>query len=117
MQRDLVIVIEHLVANGLDYNALKIVYTIFRHPRTELELEFHHVLQMGNQEVDRVDVAKYLGCHIDETLSFNKHIDMIVSKLRSNVLALRRSRHHLTQEAAWNIYMQSQKNTPSCGFL
>lgn len=104
MQRGINLVIEYLERNGLHYNAAKTVYMIMRHLRTEHGLQPDHILRMGHEIIKRVAVAKYLGCWIDETLSFGQHIDKILAKLRSNLFALRRSRHLLTERAAWNLY-------------
>lgn len=104
MQRALNLIVYHLEMNGLHLNRKKSEYMVMRHPRSELSLRSDHVLEMGGEVISRVSVARYLGCLVDDTLSFTDHVNMIIAKIRSNVFALRRSRHLLSQKAAWDMY-------------
>lgn len=48
------------------------------------------MVRLANNSVGRVNVIKYLGVYIDETLNFFKHIEYINAKSRNIFQSLRR---------------------------
>ena len=104
MQRALDIIVHFLQMVGLSLNAKKSEYLIMRHQGNVLRLGSHFSLEVGGEMIRCVRVARYLGCLMDDTLSFEEHIGMIMAKMRSSLFALRRSRHFLTLKAAWSMY-------------
>ena len=68
--------------------------------------EFNNELNLvlGNACVKRVQHYKYLGITLDANLNFHEHVDRLHCKLSSRLGALRRTRKHLTVDAANKVY-------------
>ena len=69
--------------------------------------ESHSPLCMEGKEVSQVKFFKYLGVLLDECLSFNDHINYVMSKVASGLGLLSRLRGCLTTEAANKIYLST----------
>ena len=54
--------------------------------------------------INRVDVIKSLGVHIDSNLSWSEHINKISKKVFSAIGALKRARPFITCKAALQLY-------------
>ena len=52
-----------------------------------------------------VNEYKYLGVIIDSTLSWEAHVDSVVSKVAKTIGTLRRAGNSLTQAARWQYYL------------
>ena len=61
-------------------------------------------LVIGNARVKRAQHYKHLGITLDANLNFHEHVDRLYCKLSSRLGALRRTRKHLTVDAANNVY-------------
>ena len=62
------------------------------------------VISVGGQDLERVYLHKYLGLVIDADLTWSNHIDMIKSKVRPFVAALRRTRYLLDVAMRKDLY-------------
>lgn len=61
------------------------------------QLDFDELtLEIDGTEIERVEVFKYLGVHIDHKLTFKEHIDCLVKKIARKYGMLVRLRNHLT---------------------
>ena len=69
--------------------------------------ESHSPLCMEGKKVSQVKFFKYLGVLLDECLSFNDHINYVMSKVASGLGLLSRLRGCLTTEAANKIYLST----------
>ena len=69
--------------------------------------ESHSPLCMEGKEVSQVKFFKYLGVLLDECLSFNDHINYVMSKVVSGLGLLSWLRGCLTTEAANKIYLST----------
>ena len=47
-------------------------------------------IDIGGDEIERVDNAKFLGVYIDETLTWSNHIKVIANKIAKNIGVIRR---------------------------
>ncbi|KAE8747081.1 hypothetical protein FOCC_FOCC006219 [Frankliniella occidentalis] len=102
MEDDLHVLSAWLKKNQLFMNYKKTTYMIFNKPSkinsTELRLE------INNEEISRVKNATFLGLIIDETLSWDKHINSIIKKIGSLSGVLYRLRNILNKEALKSVY-------------
>jgi len=46
-------------------------------------------IDIGGDEIERVDNAKFLGVYIDETLTWSNHIKVIANKIAKNIGVIR----------------------------
>ena len=69
--------------------------------------ESHSPLYMEGKEVSQVKFFKYLGVLLDECLSFNDHINYVMSKIASGLGLLSRLRGCLTTEEANKIFLST----------
>lgn len=77
IQDDLSNVLNWSVENGLTINSNKCNIISFNVNRQSFD--FNYII--GNQNIERVNCVKDLGILLDSTLSFDKHIEYIVSKV------------------------------------
>ena len=92
LRLEISIVDEWLKANRLTLNTKKTKYVIFG-TRTSLE----HVpedlnIRIGNEKIEWVHHMKYLGMILDESLTFNEHVNQTYTKASQKLGILRRSR-------------------------
>ncbi len=72
----------------------------------------HHTLsrigdiqvKIGDTTIARVDKAKYLGVILDPTLTFNRHVDYLISKMIGRLKMLSRTRPIVTTETSLMLY-------------
>ena len=101
-QLELSLVQEWLNANKLTLNASKTKYVIFgsRHLLTtkpDLNL-------VGGNKIERVSSMKYLGVILDEFLTFDEHINYILTKSSKKLGILRRARDYLNKNTKILLY-------------
>ena len=80
---DLNVVSNWLTANGLFLNLKKTEYVVFGTRQRLMRSESHSPLCMEGKEVSQVNFFKYLVVLLDECLSFNDHINYVMSKVVS----------------------------------
>ena len=61
-------------------------------------------IKIGSQSLKQVFTYKYLGVHLDASLSFEHHINKLTKKVSKRLGALGRVRPHLTTAPANTIY-------------
>ena len=61
-------------------------------------------LTIDGSAIKQVKVAKSLGVHIDENLSWTAHIDKLSKKIAAGIGALKRSRPYVPQNTLQSIY-------------
>ena len=89
--------------NRLSIHPIKTEAVLFgTHQRIAVNNELNLVL--GNACVKRVQHYKYLGITLDANLNFHEHVERLHCKLSSRLGALRRTRKHLTVDAANKVY-------------
>ncbi|CRK87125.1 CLUMA_CG000913, isoform A [Clunio marinus] len=89
----------------LDINFTKTSYVQF-HGRKKLEFFTQHSMniEISHQKIERVESYKYLGLIIDEQLTFENHISFIKSKILPMTYAIRRIRHSIGLNIAYQLY-------------
>ena len=56
------------------------------------------------EELEQKQFAKYLGIYIDESLSWHKHIKMIINKISKDIGILRTMCHFLQEKQLKDLY-------------
>ena len=56
------------------------------------------------EELQQKQFAKYLGIYIDESLSWHKHIKMIINKISKDIGILRTMCHFLQEKQLKDLY-------------
>ena len=56
------------------------------------------------EELQQKQFAKYLGIYIDESLSWHKHIQMIINKISKDIGILRTMCHFLQEKQLKDLY-------------
>ena len=59
---------------------------------------------MGEDTIEKSDVEKDLGVHIDSKLKFTEHINLSVKKANQKLGIIRRNFHYLDKEAFTTLY-------------
>ena len=58
-----------------------------------------NTIKLGETTLPTVDTTKFLGVHIDNKLTWSKHINTTISKISANKNLLTKAKHLLTPEA------------------
>jgi len=61
-------------------------------------------LSCGDQRIERVDVVKFLGLHMDENLNWSSHLKKIYTKLSKNLYLLRNVKKSIPNWAMKMLY-------------
>ena len=101
MNKQFVAINEWFKTNLLSLNFKKTHYLLFR---TKNSLETNISICCGNKHITNTSNTKFLGLHIDETLSWKSHIDQLVTKLSSACYAIRTVKDFMSQETLKMIY-------------
>ena len=92
-----------LVANKLSLNIAKTEYVLVGSRNRLSELEEPDIV-IGNEPVKRVQSTKVLGVHIDENLTWDKHIDVVAKKVSSGISAIRKLKEFVNQDTLVSVY-------------
>ena len=87
----------------LNPNKTELIYFGSRH---SLEKTLNYCVWLAGSHVYRLQVAKYLGVHLDEVLSFKHQITMVCAKAQLNLARICGIRKYLSQEMC-KILVQS----------
>ena len=101
IEHDLMIIQDWFNANKLTLNVTKSVYVVFGDYKNTLK---DLTLKIGDTQIPKVCNAKILGLWIDEKLTWNIHIDKILTKVRSRIGLLKYSKNILTAHAKRILY-------------
>ena len=110
-----------LAVNKLSLNASKTKYMIFHLQQNITASNMTLDLKLQNQKIDKVPHFKLLGIYLDSTLSWNKQIEYIASKLSKTAGVLYRIKNYIPEYILLTIYdslFQSHLSycTPCWGF-
>ena len=80
--KELQLVDQWLIANRLSVNVSKTKYILFRTAQSKLTTK-KQTLALQQNKIEEVECIKFFGVYIQEHLSWSKHINHLISKLRS----------------------------------
>ena len=103
LNKDLENIGQWLKANRLSLNTTKTEFLLVA-SRQRSSQTTCPVIQIGDTCVPRITSTKSLGLHIDEALSWSKHIEEISKKLSSAIGALKRARHYVPTSSLQIMY-------------
>lgn len=93
-----------LCLNRLSLNISKTKYMIFRYPQRTINFVDPPSLTIQGIEIEKVDEFNFLGLTITETLSWNRHISKISSKIARTIYTMRRLRNFLPETTLLMLY-------------
>ena len=94
---------KYMDSNKLILNEKKTQYLLYK-PKNKQKVEAKTKLKINNQEIQKVDSARYLGVTIDSKLNFKDHFNKVKAKLIDGVKALKRTRQTLNFQAKYQLY-------------
>ena len=101
VERELTVLYDWFCANKLTLNVDKSVYLVFEQNQSQMS---SWSLKLGNVEIPRCKVVKFLGTWIDDKLTWKTHISKLISKMKCGLGMLQRSNLHLTSIAKKSLY-------------
>ena len=102
MNTELTEIVVWLSANAISLNVEKTKYMIFRSLRKRID-QTEKLLIKGNV-VERVSSIKFLGVMLDQTLSWNLHIQMVKNKLAKSIGILKLANKTLPKAIIKSLY-------------
>ena len=100
---DLKMVYEWLLANKISLNCSKTELIIF-HKRENAVRHFEYKIKLNGKKIFPSNDIKYLGIHLDSTLSGSSHIEVLSTKLRRANGMLSKIRHYVSHRELVSIY-------------
>lgn len=101
INEELDIVNEWLKLNKLSLNTNKSVFMLFHNNRKKVKLP---KLKLNEEEITAVENFNFLGLSINETMTWNHHINRLSSKLNRTIGILNRLKHFLPIKVKLSIY-------------
>ena len=101
IEHDLNVTTDWFKANKLTLNADKTICVVFS-PRGETISQID--LKLGDYVIPCCTQTKFLGIWLDKNLDWNKHIDILLRKLKQIVGLLRKSKNMLDKRALRSLY-------------
>lgn len=88
LNEELQILVQWLNNNSLKLNISKTKMMMIKRKNSRLNFTVNNVVKINDEYIEKVTQYKYLGCVIDENLSFSEHYKFITSKIakKTNVL-------------------------------
>ena len=80
--KELQLVDQWLIANRLSVNVSKTKYVLFRSAQSKLTTKKQDLVLRQNK-IEQVKCIKFFGVYIQEHLTWSRHINHLISKLRS----------------------------------
>ena len=96
-------IFQWLCTNKLTLNVDKTKYLIFQ-PRQKVTSNLHKPVLINDTPIASCYSLKYLGFHIDNTLTWADHIDYLEEKLSKNINILIKCKRYLSQKCLLNLY-------------
>ena len=94
-----------LIANRLSLNITKIEFMIIgSRQRINVTQNKDIAIKIRDREINRADVVKSLGVHIDSHLSWSEHVHKISKKISSAIGALKWVRPFISCKTAFQVY-------------
>ncbi len=103
IESDLANLYDWFCANKLSLNVSKTNFILFT-PKTANQPINQETIKLGNQEIQRVNCAKFLGVYIDDELQWDKHIQYVSSRLNSGLYALNSVKKTLSTQNLKQLY-------------
>ncbi len=100
---DLTTVSEWLRANKLTLNVSKTKYMIMG-PKNLVNKVQDQLVLIAGEKIDRVDIFKYLGLWLDESLTFDHHVTKEYNKVCQKLGAIRKVRNCFGKSVALTLY-------------
>ena len=100
---DLTKILSYMHANKLSVNVNKCKYMIFK-PIGKKKSSVKISVNLKGTILEEVSSLKFLGCFLDNNLSFKPHINHVLDKLRSGIAALKLCRNLLNYRCKIMIY-------------
>ena len=94
---------EWLRANKLTLNVKKTKYMIIGN-KAAVNRVGDQLVQIAGETIDRVKEFKYLGLWLDETLTFDCHVNKVYNKVCQKLGAIRKVRNCLGKDLALHLY-------------
>jgi hypothetical protein len=101
--RDVECVLDFHKANGLSINASKSQFMVINKNSQRYPSPINFQMSNGDT-ITQVDYIKYLGCYFDHNLSFSKHTEHIVERIKPVVAILSKLKYMLPTKTLINIY-------------
>ena len=93
-----------LIANKLSLNVKKTKYILFS-SRTTKTLSKESVLTIGKNQIEGVTSVRLLGVIFNERLTWEDHMAMLISKLKSSLYAVMRVKRFLTKKLYLHFFI------------
>ena len=95
-----------LCNNGLILNSSrgKTEFMMFGTAARRKKIENEMIIELSSKPISNTDKYKYLGIHLDPSLSMTDHVHKVCKKASSRLGLLRRIRPILTIHAALDLY-------------
>ncbi len=116
VENDLSILHDWFCANKLSLNVNKTNFMIFS-PKSANKYPNLTKINLGNQIIERVNCAKFLGIHIDDELQWDKHIQFLSCKLSSGAYAINAVKRILSRYNLKQLYYSLFHSHLSYGIL
>ena len=96
---------EWFKVNKLSLNLKKTNYIFFhqKQKKEDIPLKLPKI-SINENNIDRVKSTKFLGVLIDENLSWNEHIQLVVNKISKNIGILHKAKTILNKKCLTNLY-------------
>ena len=91
-----------LKANKLSLNIKKSNILIFRHKNVKQTDKIN--IKMDGNNIDEKESAKYLGLYFDNKLTFKRHVDHLLAKLKKGNAILAKLRYFVPKEGIRSVY-------------
>ena len=104
IQEDLNVISDYFRLNILSVNVLKTNYIVFHSQQSSQSSNDLTPLYINSTPIEKVSVTKYLGLHIDESLTWSTHIDKTCSELAKIVGVLYKLKNKLPKSTLETIY-------------
>ena len=112
---DLANLIDWFNANKLSLNIEKTNYILFKAKNSNFSAK--RELSIVNKVINNVTQTKFLGLYIDDKLSWNKHINNLITKLIKNTYLINTSKRLIPGWAKCSLYNAHIKSHISYGIL
>ena len=93
------------IANRLSLNITKTEFMIIGSRQRMNATQNDIAIRIRDREINRADVVKSLGIHIDRHLPWSKHIYKISKKISSAIGVLKRARPFISYKTAVQVYI------------
>jgi len=103
IENDLESLHDWFCSNKLSLNVNKTNFMLFFPKTLNNDINIKSI-KLGNQIVERVSKAKFVGIHIDDGLQWDEHIQHVTSKLSSGAYAINASKRILSQDNLKQLY-------------